>query len=207
MLIIAIAGGSGSGKTSVANQLCDAIDRSGFSCQNLCEDNYYYSLNEEQQRHVSDYNFDHPDAINHQQLVDDLQRLRQGIAIEAPTYCYKTHQQLSETITIHPVDVLVLEGLHLLHRQQLLPLYDHTIFVDTPTQVRLDRRINRDVKERRRTLDSVLQQFNTTVEPSHQEFIQPSIKNADTVVDGTQPLDDIMSDIIAQVLNTLNSSR
>ena len=204
MLIVAIAGGSGSGKTSVANQLCTALSEIEFSCTNLCEDSYYYSLNEAQLENVSAYNFDHPDAINHAQLMAHLDLLKQGLAIEAPTYCYKTHQQLDSTITMTPADVFVLEGLHLLHREHLLPFYDHTIFVDTPTQVRLDRRINRDVKERQRTIESVTQQFYQTVEPSHAEFIQPSKVNAHTVVDGTQPLDDFMPDIIQTVLNKLS---
>ena len=124
MLIVAIAGGSGSGKTSVANQLCTALSAIEFSCTNLCEDSYYYSLNEAQLENVSAYNFDHPDAINHAQLMAHLDLLKQGLAIEAPTYCYKTHQQLDSTITMTPADVFVLEGLHLLHREHLLPFYD-----------------------------------------------------------------------------------
>ena len=203
MFIIAIAGGSGSGKTSVAKQLHGALESTHYSCENLCEDNYYHSLTEEQLTNVAEYNFDHPDAINHHQLMSDLDRLRQGLAIEAPTYCYKTHQQLADTMTMNPADVFILEGLHLLHREHLLPFFDHTIFVDTPTQVRLDRRINRDVKERQRTLESVLHQFNNTVEPSHAEFIQPSKVNAHTVVDGTQPLADFMPDIIDLVMRKL----
>lgn len=203
MLIIAIAGGSGSGKTSVANRLHAALTSTQYHCEKLCEDNYYHSLTETQLNAVAEYNFDHPDAINHHQLMSDLDRLRQGLAIEAPTYCYKTHQQLSETMTMKPVDVFILEGLHLLHREHLLPFFDHTIFVDTPTEVRLDRRINRDVKERQRTLESVLHQFNTTVEPSHAEFIQPSKMNAHTIVDGTKPLEDFMPDIIELVMEKL----
>ena len=203
MYIIAIAGGSGSGKTSVAKQLHDALTDSHYRCENLCEDSYYHSLSEEQLSNVAEYNFDHPDAINHQLLMSDLDRLRQGLAIEAPTYCYKTHQQLPDKVTINPADVFILEGLHLLHRENLLPLYDLTIFVDTPTKVRLDRRINRDVKERRRTLESVLHQFNKTVEPSHEMFIQPSKVNAHTVVDGTKPFTDFMPGIIEMVKRKL----
>ena len=204
MVFIAIAGGSGSGKTSVANLLFEAISETDYSCSNLCEDSYYHSLNETQLANVADYNFDHPDAINHQQLQSHLELLQQGHAIEAPTYCYKTHQQLADTQTIHPVDVFILEGLHLLHREHLLPYFTETIFVDTPTDVRLDRRIGRDVVERKRTVESVTSQFYKTVEPSHKEFIQPSKKNANIVVDGTQPLADFMPAIINQVMARLD---
>ena len=204
MLFIAIAGGSGSGKTSVAKLLSEAINETRHSCTILCEDSYYHSLSDAQLANVSDYNFDHPDAINHQLLKTHLEMLHEGQSIEAPTYCYKSHQQLPDTHTIKPADVFVLEGLFLLHRDHLLPYYDEAIFVDTPTAIRLERRIGRDVTERQRTPESVTAQFYKTVEPSHVEFIQPSKKNATIVVDGTQPLEHFMPDIIDAVIAKLS---
>ena len=204
MLIVAIAGGSGSGKTTVAEQLHNLVLESGYSCANLCEDRYYHSLNKQQLANISDVDFDHPDAINHHQLSVDLANLQQGKTIEAPHYCYKTHQQLPQSTPLPPTDVFILEGLHLLHRTILLPHYDETIFVDTPTEVRLQRRVDRDVKERQRTVKSVTEQFYKTVEPAHSEFIQPSKANAGIVVDGTQPLDQLMPFISKRVFNKLS---
>lgn len=203
MLIIAIAGGSGSGKTSVADRLAQALS-SSHRCEILCEDSYYKTLTTEQHANISDVNFDHPDALDHQQLRLDLLELKQGNDVNIPIYCYKTHRRLNDTRPMQACDVLILEGLHILHREALLPLYDLTVFVDTPTDVRLARRLARDVTERQRTEESVHYQFNTTVEPCHQEFIQPSKKNAAVTINGTLPFEDFMPALIERVASELN---
>jgi len=204
MLIVAIAGGSGSGKTSVADKLAHALNTADHRCEILCEDSYYRTLTEEQQANIKEVNFDHPDAIDHQQLRMDLLHLKEGNEVEIPVYCYKTHSRLTETRPMQVCDVLVLEGLHILHRQSLLPLYDQTVFVDTPTDVRLARRLARDVTERQRTEESVLHQFNSTVEPCHQEFIQPSRHNAGVMINGTLPFEHFMPDLISLVTKQLD---
>jgi uridine kinase len=203
MLVIAIAGGSGSGKTSVASRLADAIS-SDHQCDILCEDSYYKTLTPEQHANISEVNFDHPDALDHQQLRLDLLQLKDGNDVAIPTYCYKTHSRLTDTRAMQACDVLILEGLHLLHRASLLPLYDMAVYVDTPTDVRLARRLARDVSERQRSPESVHYQFNTTVEPCHQEFIQPSKKNACITINGTLPFNDFMPDLITQVSRKLS---
>ena len=137
MRVIAIAGGSGSGKTSLAANLQTHFLSQQFSCELLCEDSYYRSLTQVQLDNVSEYDFDHPDAINHNLMLEQLEQVKRSEIIQVPVYCYKTHQRLSETRAMQPTDVLILEGLHLLHRSNLLPVYDMSVFVETPEETRL----------------------------------------------------------------------
>ena len=199
MHVIAIAGGSGSGKTSLADRLKNHFLTQQSTCELLCEDSYYRSLTQEQLDNVSDYDFDHPDAINHNLMLEQLQQVKSAKTIQVPIYCYKTHQRLNETRPLIPTDILILEGLHLLHRTNLLPVYDISVFVETPEQTRLDRRIQRDTNERARTLESVIYQFNKTVKPNHDRFIGPSQSNADLVVDGTEPIEDLLGQVLNQL--------
>jgi uridine kinase len=199
MRVIAIAGGSGSGKSSLAVNLKQHFITQHASCEILCEDSYYHSLNPEQLANVGDYDFDHPDAINHHLMLTHLQQIRRTETIQVPVYCYKTHQQLPETRPLEPTDVLILEGLHLLHRVHLLSVYDMSVFVETPEETRLERRIRRDTVERARTLESVMHQFHKTVKPNHDQFIGPSQSNADLIVDGTKPHQHLLEEVLSRL--------
>lgn len=202
MFIIALAGGSGSGKSLIANELKAHLQTQELNIGILCEDRYYRPLSEQQLANVTEVDFDHPDAIDHQLMHDHLQTLKNDQAIQVPRYCYQTHRRLADTEFFSPTDVLILEGLHLLHRQALLTILDLGIFIHVPTDVCLHRRIQRDVMERDRTEQSVRAQYQKTVLPNHQRYIEPSRANAHLVVDGTRPIEQSLTQI-AQKLGQL----
>lgn len=190
MKIIAIAGSSGSGKSTLAYALqkeCKALNK---QCQIVCEDRYYRPLTPEQHANVTEVDFDHPDALDNPLMTEQVKTLLSGKPIEIPNYSYDTHRRSPDTTYLLPPDVLILEGLHLLHRESLMPLYDAMIFVDTPIEVCLSRRITRDISQRGRTRESVVAQFNKTVRPNFEQYIYPSRNNADHVIDGRIAIDE-----------------
>jgi len=184
MKIIAIAGSSGSGKSTLALSLQKECQSLHKHCEIVCEDRYYHPLTPEQHANVSEVDFDHPDALDNPLMTMQVKHLLEDKAIEIPNYSYATHRRTSDTSILAPPDLLILEGLHLLHRESLIPHYNAMIFVDTPIEVCLERRIYRDINERGRTKDSVISQFNKTVRPNFKKYIYPSRDNADFVIDG-----------------------
>ncbi|WP_189407530.1 uridine kinase [Alteromonas halophila] len=181
-LIIAISGASGSGKSLFTKNLFDAFSSQGKPVQVLREDHYYRAQDHLPMETREQNNYDHPNAFEHELLRAHLQALRSGEPIDYPHYCFKTHTRLPETERLNPAPVIILEGIMLLARPELLPSYDVKIFIDTPLDICLMRRMIRDVKERGRTIESVAKQYEQTVKPMYHEFIEPSRFTADVVV-------------------------
>ncbi len=178
--IIGIAGGSGLGKTSVTSEIMKDLD--GYSVA-LIEQDYYYK----DQSHMSfedrlKTNYDHPFAFDNERLVNDLKNLKEGNVIEVPTYDYSNHTRSDKTIRFEPKDVIILEGIFALENEDLRDLMDVKIYVDTDADLRILRRLTRDIKERGRTMDSVIDQYLSVVRPMHIQFIEPTKKYADIII-------------------------
>lgn len=178
-MIIGIAGGTGSGKTTLTLRL---KERFGDDVSILYHDNYYKSHSDMPYEARTKLNYDHPDAFDTPRMIADLEALRRGEAIQSPTYDYTIHDRARETVEVRPTKVVVVEGILIFENRTLRDLMDIKIFVDTDADVRILRRITRDVKERGRSLDSVVTQYLTTVKPMHEQFVEPSKRFADIIV-------------------------
>ena len=181
-LIIAISGASGSGKSLFTENLLSHFSVQGRPVQVLREDHYYRAQDHLPMAAREKNNYDHPNAFEHELLKSHLEDLRQGKPIDYPHYCYKTHTRLPDTERLAPAPVIILEGIMLLARAELLPLFDVKIFIDTPLDICLMRRMIRDINERGRTIESVAKQYEATVKPMYHQFIEPSRFTADVVV-------------------------
>ncbi len=179
ILVIGIAGGSGSGKTTLMRNLMQGF---GDGITVLSHDNYYRAHDDMPFEQRSKLNYDHPDAFDTDLMIEHLKQLKQGKPIECPVYDYTIHNRTDETITIEPRSVIIVEGILIFENKALCDEMDIKIFVDTDADVRLIRRIKRDVAKRGRSLQSVLTQYLETVKPMHEQFVEPSKKNADLVV-------------------------
>ena len=180
MTIIGIAGGSGSGKTTVVKQIAKALPPHCAAVVPL--DSYYNDttgLTPEERKQI---NFDHPDAFDWKLLTEQIKKLKNGEAIEQPTYSYIESNRLKETVHVEPKPVIIIEGIMALHYKKLRDMMDLKIFVDTDSDVRLMRNIRRDVVERGRTVDMVLEHYETAVKPMHEQFIEPTKKFADIII-------------------------
>ncbi len=178
-LIIGIAGGTGSGKTTLVERLREQF---GDDISVLAHDSYYkahHDLPLEERRLL---NYDHPSSFDTDRMIADLEQLRAGRAIERPVYDYTIHDRTEETVTVPPNKVILVDGILVFEDPGLRDLMDIKIFVDTDADVRILRRILRDVKERGRSLDSVVEQYLSTVKPMHEQFIEPSKRYADIIV-------------------------
>ncbi len=179
IIVIGIAGGSGSGKTTLMKNL---IARFGDDVTVLSHDNYYRPYDELTIEERHKVNYDHPDAFDTEMMFEHLKQLKAGQAIECPIYDYTTYSRLQETTRIEPRKVILVEGILIFENKPLCSQMDIKIFVDTDADVRLIRRVRRDVAKRGRSLESVLNQYLATVKPMHEQFVEPSKKNADLVV-------------------------
>ena len=179
ILVIGIAGGTGSGKTTLMDNL---VKRFSDNVTVLSHDNYYRRRDDMTLEERSKVNYDEPAALETDLMVRHLDQLRQGYAIECPVYDFSQHNRSNKTTTIEPKQVIIVEGILIFEDDALRDLMDIRIFVDTDADVRLGRRILRDVEERGRTLQSVLDQYQTTVKPMHEMYVEPSKKYAHLVV-------------------------
>ncbi|ATD30148.1 uridine kinase [Macrococcoides bohemicum] len=178
--IIGIAGGSGSGKTSVTSKILKNLE--GYSVA-LIEQDYYYK----NQDHLSfeerlKTNYDHPLAFDNDLLIQNLIDLRNGETVKVPTYDYTNHTRSKKTITFEPKDVIIVEGIFALENETLRDLMDVKIYVDTDADLRILRRLMRDIEERGRTMESVIDQYLTVVRPMHNQFIEPTKRYADIII-------------------------
>ncbi len=178
-MVIGIAGGTGSGKTTLTRKV---KERFGADVSVIYHDNYYKRHEGMTYEERSKLNYDHPDAFDTDLLVGDLLSLREGRAIQCLVYEYTIHNRSDKTVEVKPTRVIIVEGILIFENKPLRDLMDIKIFVDTDADVRILRRILRDVKERERTLDSVVDQYLTTVKPMHEAFVEPSKKYADVIV-------------------------
>jgi len=179
-VVIGIAGGSGSGKTTVLERIVDACGPDGIAV--LDHDAYYRDLSHVPKEDRATYNFDHPDALETELMRAHLDRLIAGQPIEKPIYDFKTHRRREATQRIDPEPVIIIEGILVLAEPLLVERMDIRLFVDAADDIRLMRRIRRDMEERGRSIASILEQYERTVRPMHLEFVEPSKRKADVII-------------------------
>ena len=179
-MIIGISGGTGSGKTTVANKILENVEASEVVF--IQQDSYYRNLQDLPLDFRQVANFDHPDALDNDLLVNHVRKLKAGEAIELPIYNFKTHSRLHETRRVEPKPIVIVEGILIFADPRLLEQMDIKVFVDTPDDIRFIRRLRRDIAERGRTVESVIEQYVATVRPMHMQFVEPSKRYADVII-------------------------
>ena len=179
ILTIGIAGGTGSGKSTITKRI---VEHFGGDVSVVTHDNYYKAHDEMSYEERCKLNYDHPDAFENELMIQHLKQLKAGKSVQCPVYDYTVHNRSKDTITIEPAKVIIVEGILILADKELCDQMDIRVFVDTDADVRILRRIIRDVKKRGRTLDSVIDQYLTTVKPMHEAFVEPSKKNAHIII-------------------------
>jgi uridine kinase len=179
-MIIGICGGTGSGKTTIARKIVETVGAEAVIL--LEQDSYYRNLIDMplDERHLA--NFDHPDSIDSDMLVNHIKRLKDGLTVEMPVYDFKTHTRSDEITVLHPKPVVMVEGILIFAESRIRELLDIRVFVDTPDDIRFIRRLQRDIRERGRTYESVISQYYASVRPMHMEFVEPSKRYADIIV-------------------------
>lgn len=180
MLVIGIAGGTGSGKTTVVNKILQQLNLEGVNV--LSQDNYYHDNPNLTLSEREVLNYDHPKSIDFELLLEHVKALKNHQNIEQPIYSFVTHSRTGDYVTVEPRSVLIVEGILVLTNKELLKEFDLKVFVHADSDERLIRRIRRDTQERGRDLQEVLHRYQTTLKPMHQEFIEPSKNEADLIV-------------------------
>jgi len=178
-MTIGIAGGTGSGKTTITRKI---MRRFGGDVSVIYHDNYYKAHDELPYEERCKLNYDHPNAFDTELLLQHIRALKRGESIDCPVYDYSIHNRSEKTVRINPAKVLVIEGILIFADKRLCDEMDIKIFVDTDADVRILRRIVRDVRDRARSLESVIDQYLTTVKPMHEQFVEPSKRNADIII-------------------------
>jgi len=179
-LIIGICGGTGSGKTTVANRILESVSASEVVF--LQQDSYYRNITDLPLDYRNIANFDHPDALDNDLLVNHVRRLKAGEAVELPVYDFRTNTRLNETRHVEARPIVIVEGILIFAEPRLLEQMDIKVFVDTPDDIRFIRRLRRDLDERGRTVESVIEQYVATVRPMHMQFVEPSKRHADVII-------------------------
>lgn len=197
MLIIGIAGGTGSGKTTVVNQILNEIPTNEVCV--ISQDSYYSATNHLSYEERTKINFDHPKAIDFDLLVEHLGLLRKGETIEQPVYSFVTHNRTEDTLITHPRKVIIVEGILIFNSKPLRDIFDIKIFVHADTDERLIRRVRRDIEERGRDLNEVLDRYQNTLKPMHQQFIEPTKNYADIIIPNDR-YNNVAIDIVRTVI-------
>lgn len=179
VMVIGIAGGTGSGKTTITRKL---MQRFGKDVSVIYHDNYYKAHHGMSYEQRAALNYDHPDAFDTDMLIEAVKRLKKGQSVSCPVYDFSIHDRTDKTITIQPAKVVVVEGILIFQSRELCRQMDIKIYVDTDADVRILRRIVRDVRDRGRSLESVVNQYLSTVKPMHEQFVEPSKRNADIII-------------------------
>lgn len=198
MLVIGIAGGTGSGKTTVVNKILQGLNAEGVNV--LSQDNYYHDNHHLTLAEREILNYDHPKSIDFNLLKNHVKALKNGENIEQPVYSFVTHSRTGDHILVEPKSVLIVEGILVLTNPELLKEYDLKVFVHADSDERLIRRIRRDTQERGRDLNEVLHRYQTTLKPMHQEFIEPSKNEADLIVPNMRQ-NSVAIDFLTTVIN------
>lgn len=178
--VIGVAGGTGSGKSTLVKRLQEAFK--GDDVVTLCHDFYYKGHSELTYEERTKLNYDHPQAFDTHMLVEHIRALKNNVPIEHPVYSFVEHNRLPETVSVKPSRVIIVDGILIFENRELRELMDIKVYVDTDADIRLARRILRDVCDRGRTMQSVITQYTTTVKPMHEEFVEPSKKYADVII-------------------------
>ena len=178
--IIGVAGGTASGKSTLVRKLQDTFI--GESMITICHDFYYKAHNELDYEERSKLNYDHPEAFDTDMMIADIRQLKSGHSIHHPVYSFVNHNRTDKTVKVDPAQVIIIDGILILENKELRDLMDVKVFVDTDADVRLGRRLLRDVQERGRSIESVLTQYFCTVKPMHEEFVEPSKRYADIII-------------------------
>ncbi|MCC2590130.1 uridine kinase [Chryseobacterium sp. MFBS3-17] len=198
MLVIGIAGGTGSGKTTVVNKILQQLNTEGVNV--LSQDNYYHDNQHLTLTEREMLNYDHPHSIDFELLLNHVQMLKNNQTIEQPVYSFVTHSRTGDHVLVEPKNVLIVEGILVLSNKELLKEYDLKVFVQADSDERLIRRIRRDTQERGRDLQEVLHRYQTTLKPMHQEFIEPSKNHADLIVPNMKH-NTVAIDFLSTVIN------
>lgn len=178
-LVIGVAGGTGSGKTTLAHKLKDAFHE---HVAMLCHDYYYRSNSHLPFEERTGLNYDHPNAFETDLLIEHVRKLKRGEAISHPVYSFVEHTRIADEVEIEPARVIIVEGILIFENKELCDLMDIKVFVDTDADVRILRRLVRDVQDRGRDMESVVSQYLSTVKPMHEQFVEPSKKRADVII-------------------------
>ena len=197
MLIIGIAGGTGSGKTTVVNQIIEELKNEEVDV--ISQDSYYQDTSHLTYEQRTKINFDHPKSIDFDLLVQHLKDLKAGKNIQQPVYSFKEHNRTGETIEIEPRKVIIVEGILILTHPDIREMFDIKIYVHADSDERLIRRLKRDIAERGRDLDEVLNRYQTTLKPMHQQFIEPTKEFADIIIP-TNRYNTVAVDIVQTII-------
>ena len=198
MLIIGIGGGTGSGKTTVVNQIIQELPKGEVTV--ISQDSYYKDLSHLSMEERVQVNFDHPNAIDFDLLVQHLILLKENTFIEQPVYSFTAHNRTKETAHTTPKKVILVEGILILTNPELRALFDIKVFVQADSDERLIRRLKRDISERGRDLDEVLSRYQNTLKPMHQQFIEPTASFADIIIPNNR-YNNVAIDIVRTIIN------
>lgn len=198
MLVIGIAGGTGSGKTTVVQSILQQLNAAGVNM--LSQDNYYHDNHELTLQERELLNYDHPQSIDFPLLIEHVKALKSGQPIAQPLYSFVTHTRTGDQVLVEPRSVLVVEGILVLTNQELLKQFDLKVYVHADADERLIRRIRRDTQERGRDLEEVLHRYQTTLKPMHEEFIEPSKSSADLIIPNMRK-NSVAIDFLTTVIN------
>ena len=198
MLIIGIAGGTGSGKTTVVNQIINELPDEEVTV--ISQDSYYKATDDLSYDERTKINFDHPRAIDFKLLVKHLQELRQGKIIDQPVYSFAAHNRTKDIIKTHPSKVIIVEGILIFSKRKVRDLLDIKVFVHADSDERLIRRLRRDIQDRGRDMDEVLQRYQETLKPMHEQFIEPMKEYADIIIPNNKH-NTVAIDIVRTIIN------
>ena len=197
--IIAIAGGSGAGKTTLAKAIVKVFGTK--KCILISQDNYYRDLSEKFDYDGGAINFDHPDMLEFSLLASHLKKLKQRKTVNIPCYNFSTHSRNKKTKQIIPTDLIIVDGVLILNSQKLSELFDLKIYIEAADDIRYQRRLNRDIKERKRKPEGVFTQWNNQVLPMHKKFVENSASFADVILSGESNINESVKDIVSKINN------
>ncbi|MED5271864.1 MAG: uridine kinase [Candidatus Thermoplasmatota archaeon] len=195
--IIAISGGSGSGKTTLANKIMTLFEEK--ECEIISQDNYYIDLSEKFDHDGGSLNFDHPDMLEFSLLANHLKKLKENKEVMIPTYDFSTHSRKKDTQKINPKKIILVDGILILNSKELVDIFDLKIFIDVPDDIRLERRMFRDINERERTADGVINQWEKQVLPMHKKYVETSAKFANIIVSGENKIEDNARELFLKI--------
>ena len=202
-LVIGIAGGTGSGKTTIADVVLGRIGAEHIAF--LAHDAYYRDLNDLPLTQRETLNFDHPDSLDTNLMIEHIEQLKGWKKVSVPIYDFTRHERTGETATVEPHPVILVEGILVFAEPKLVDMFDVKIYVDTPSDVRFIRRLQRDIKERGRSMESVIKQYETTVRPMHEEFVETSKRFADVIIPEGGLNTVAMDMVVARISDLLDS--